>query len=406
MQTLKILLIASILSIIPSQLLRIPFFLEYGAINLTDIFVVLTNLVFVFYILANKKPLKLSRFVVPVFFIFSLWVICANIFSLTLFSFKQTFTSSLFLLRLLGYFFISQVILNTIKKEEVLKWINLILSVGVVFILLGFLQLLIFPDLTPLVQFGWDPHQRRIVSTILDPNFAGFIFTALFAISSSILVFSKEIKNRKNVKNLLYLSIATLSLVAVVFTFSRSSYLALIVVISVIGLIKSPKMLFVAGAFLIIAFATIGQVRTRVIGAFTLDETSQARIISWENATTILSKEPIFGVGFNNYRFAQEKYQLFESPSQIDLHSSSGSDSSILLVAATTGVVGLILFLALILSILVALAKRATKDPIKLATFSIFLALTVHSQFVNSFFFPQIAILIWTLFGLSQVHDL
>lgn len=406
MQTLKILLIAAIFSLIPSQLLRIPFFLEYGAVNLTDIFVVLINVAFLILVLTTKKPLKLSRSVIPALLIFSLWVICANIFSLTIFSPQQTLSSSLFLVRLIAYFFISQVILNIVKKEELKNWINLIIFTGVIFMALGFLQLVAYPDLTPLVPYGWDPHQRRIVSTILDPNFAGFIFTSIFALSTSILLFAKsQIESERKIR-LYYLLVSIFALIAVVLTFSRSSYLALLTVIAVIGLIKSPKILLVTGIFLAASFLLIGQVRNRVIGAFTIDDTAQARIISWKNAGSILARQPVFGVGFNNYRFAQEKYQLFDSPGQIELHSASGSDSSILLVAATTGIVGLTLFLGFILTLILAFVKNARSNPIKLASLSIFLALIVHSQFVNSFFFPQIAILVWTIFGLSQVNDL
>ena len=149
--------------------------------------------------------------------------------------------------------------------------------------LFGFFQLVIFPDLTTLTAYGWDPHQRRIVSTLLDPNFAGFIFVIIFSISTASLLFFKK-QNPK---------------------------------IFIIGALKSPKMLFLTTGFLLLSFFTIPQVKNRVIGALTLDDTSQARIISWKNAAKVLNNQPIFGVGFNNYRYAQEKYQLYKDPNQV-----------------------------------------------------------------------------------------
>lgn len=406
MEILKILLVSLILSIIPGQVLRLPFFLEYGAVNLTDIIVIITDIFFVFYFMTTKRSINFSKKVFPAFIVFFTWVITANIFSLSIFDLKQTLSSSFFLIRFLSYFFVSQVILNLIKQEKITAWVNLITFIGFIFILLGFFQLVIFPDLTSLTVYGWDPHQRRIVSTILDPNFAGFIFVVIFAISTTLLLFLKKTKNTFLNKNYLSYFLASIfSIISVIFTFSRSSYLALITAVFVIGLIKSPKMFFLTLSFLLISFFTIPQVKNRVVGAVALDDTAQARIISWENAILVFKSQPIFGVGFNNYRYAQAKYQIFEQPEQIELHSSSGSDSSVLLVAATTGIIGLLLFLFLILTILLSVLRKPANNPIKLITLSVLLALTVHSQFVNSFFFPQISLLFWIIFGLSQIED-
>ena len=86
-------------------------------------------------------------------------------------------------------------------------------------------------------------------------------------------------------------------------------------------------------------------------------------------------------------------------------HSGSGSDSSILLVAATTGIIGLFTFIYLLFALLTIFLKNLKSDYLKLATTSSFLALLVHSQFVNSFFFPQIMLLFWVLVGLVNVKD-
>lgn len=414
MEILKILLIASIISIIPGQIIRLPFFLEYGAVNLTDLSVFAADIFGLIYLMFFKKSLNLSKKVFPIFFIFVIWTLATNIFSLTLFNIQQILISSFFLLRFLSYFFISQLILNVVEKDKITNWLNLIVFSAFIFILVGFIQLLTFPDLTSLTAYGWDPHQRRIVSTLLDPNFTGFIFVVTFAISTTLLLFlkkqvgklSKRINFVYSKKNFVYLLVSLFSIIGVVLTFSRSSYLALIAPILIIGLVKSPKMLFLTTSFLLLSFFTIPQVKNRVIGAVTLDDTSQARIISWKNAVSIFKNQPLFGVGFNNYRYAQEKYQLYDDPNQVELHSSSGSDSSILLVAATTGLIGLFLFLTLLGTLLTTAIKKSSKEPVKLIFLSVLVSLIIHSQFVNSFFFPQISVLFWFIFGLSQINDI
>ncbi len=406
MEILKILLIASIISIIPGQIIRLPFFFEYGAVNLTDLIIITTDILVLFWSFLFKKSLNLSKYILPLFFIFFCWALTSNIFSLTIFSWKQILTASFFLLRFLSYFFISQLILNIVEKDKITNWLNLSAFTGLVFTVIGFIQLIIFPDLTSLTAYGWDPHQRRIVSTLLDPNFAGFIFVMTFAISTTSLLFLKKQKEKFPGRiHFFYALVSLFSILAVVLTFSRSSYLALIASIFTIGLVKSPKMLFLTAGFLLLSFFTIPQVKNRVIGAFTLDDTSQARIISWKNAVTVIKHQPLFGVGFNNYRFAQEKYQLYADPNQVELHSSSGSDSSILLVAATTGLIGLFLFLSFLGSLLLKSLKKSSKEPVKLIFLTVLISLMIHSQFVNSFFFPQISVLFWVLFGLSQIND-
>ena len=230
-----------------------------------------------------------------------------------------------------------------------------------------------------------------------------FIFSTaiclyIFEQKSAHFVFASKTK-------LTYLGLSFLSIVALLLTYSRSSYIALLVAGLIIGTLKSPRILVAVTIFLLVSFITIPQVKSRITGAFKIDETSQARIISWKNALTIFKYQPIFGVGFNNYRYAQAKYRLFLSPEQIELHSASGVDSSVLLVAATTGIVGLALFLVLVGTIILSLANKIYTQPISLISLSIFLSLLVHSQFVNSFFFPQISLLFWFIFGLSQVNN-
>lgn len=407
MEIIKILLTASLLSLITGQLLRLPLFLNYGAINLTDILVFALDLTFLFYIFFSRRKLRISHKVFPIVIIFSLWAVTANIFSLSFLSFKEVASSPFFLLRFLAYFFISQVVLNLVERNKIRNWLNAFLLIGFLFIILGFVQLIIFPNLSFLTEYGWDPHQKRIVSTILDPNFAGLIFVFIFSTAVSLFLFEKKsnyfISEPKT--KLIYLGLSLLSIIAVLLTYSRSSYLALLVAGLIIGTFKSVKILIAVSIFLLVSFIVLPPVKSRIIGAFSLDKTSQARIESWNNAIEIFKHQPIFGVGFNNYRYAQAKYRLFAYPEQIELHSASGVDSSLLLVAATTGIIGLLLFLALIAVVISSAISNIYLQPASLISLTVFLSLLVHSQFVNSFFFPQISLIFWFIFGLSQIND-
>lgn len=392
MEFIKLLLIVTFLTLIPGQVLRIPQSSSFGAVTLTDISVLILDFFFVFFALTQKKSLKFPPKIFFPFALFSVWSLATIVWAARLLSIGEILISSLFLIRFILYFFLAAVTFNIVRRDKIKHWIELILFIGVFYILIGFVQFFAVPDLSFLTPFGWDPHQRRIVASVIDPNFSGFIFVLLFSLATSLYLYSA--------KKLPYFIIALGSFVALILTFSRSSYLAFIAAIIVIGIIKSRKLLLVALLVLLFIFTAVPQVRTRIVGALTLDETAQARIESWQNAFVVIGDNPLFGVGFNTYRFTQERYNFFATDNPEGGHSGGGVDSSLLLVTATTGAIGLALFIFFLGSIVKTVAKNASSNPLHLATLASIAALLVHSIFVNSLFFPQIMLLIFPLLGL------
>ncbi len=399
MEFIKLIAVFSLLSLIPGQILRIPPSSTVGAITMSDISVLFLDSLFLVYFLGVKKSLKFPAQIALPFFAFITWSIAATILALRAFTQTQVLISALFVFRFFLYFFLVFVSFNLVSKEKIEGWVKLILAIGMLYILIGLLQFILIPDLTFLTPFGWDPHQRRIASTLIDPNFSGYIFVLIFSIAISYFLFLKN-----NLKKY-YFAISVISFVATVLTFSRSSYLAFLTSVAAIGLIKSRKLLSISLIAVVIIFIAFSPVKDRVIGALTFDDTAKARVESWQNALTIISDNLYFGVGFNAYRFAQAKYSFFSTDNPLGGHSGGGVDSSLLLVTATTGLVGISFFVLLIALVMKSLAKNVTKSPLKLALLGSFIALLIHSVFVNSLFFPQIMLLFFFLLGLSLKHD-
>ncbi|HSX19399.1 MAG TPA: O-antigen ligase family protein [Candidatus Saccharimonadales bacterium] len=395
MNLIKLLLVFCLLSIIPGQLVRIP---TIGSAILTvgDIATAITFATSFIYLFAIKKSIKLDKPIVIPTLIFTLSASASTILALNNFTTAEVVSASLFLLRFMLYFSLAIIVPNIIKKGEVENWLKAILAIGVIYTVIGFFQILIFPDLTFLSAYGWDPHQSRIVSTFLDPNFSGGFLTIPLALSLSLFL-----KTTKKI----YLLVSLILFTGIVLTFSRSSYLAALAALSAIGLLKSPKLLIVFLMISFMSYLVIPQVRVRIMGAFAVDETSQARIESWQKALVIFQKYPVFGVGFNTYRYAQEREGFFTFEDPLGGHSGGGVDSSILLVAATTGIIGLISYLLLLFSMVKKFANGAGKSALHLGALASVLALIIHSQFVNSLFFPQIMIFLWFMLGLSIAYD-
>lgn len=396
MDFVKLLLILAITSIIPGQLIRLSLPVSSAAITITDVSSALLLIVFTIYSLAIKKSLKISKELFVPFLIFTLLALASTIFVVPIFSTGEITVSLMFLVRFMLYFSVFIVVANTVVKSQITNWLNLFLLICVVYSLVGLVQYVLLPDLTSLAALGWDPHQKRIVSTFLDPNFSGGLLTIAFAIALSLFL---------NLKKIVYLLTSGIFFLTLLLTFSRSSYLALIVTILAIGILKSPKILIIFLAALLISYTTIPQIKNRVTGALTLDETSQARIESWQKALAIFRNNAIFGVGFNTYRFTQAQYGFFPQDQPQGGHSGAGSDSSILLVLATTGVVGTMAYLVFLANIFKKFSKNLQKSALSLGSTAAFLGLLIHSQFVNSLFFPQITISLFFLLGLSAAND-
>src|SRR3990167_4256714 len=259
MQAISLLLISVLASIISGQLIRLPFLGASGAITLADIFVLATDLTFIIYALWIKKSLKIENKIFFPALLFILAATASTILAAGTFKLSEIFISLLFLIRFIFYFFLSIVIFNVVTYEKVHSWFKIILSIGTLFTVVGLFQFVLLPDLSFLSIYGWDPHQQRIVGTFLDPNYSGMIFVVIFVIATSIFLYQKK----KYKIFSFYPLVAAISFIALILTFSRSSYLAFLTAIATIGILKSPK-LFIAILFLfVVAFSQITQVRAR-----------------------------------------------------------------------------------------------------------------------------------------------
>ena len=108
-------------------------------------------------------------------------------------------------------------------------------------------------------------------------------------------------------------------------------------------------------------------------------------LISWKNSIQIFKENPFLGIGFNLYRYKQLDYG-FITYDELYSHSSAGADSSLLFVLATTGIVGVLVY---IVSFIISFFHGDTVAKAVLPS------LFVESFFINSLFYPQIMFLMF-----------
>ncbi|MDP3948292.1 MAG: O-antigen ligase family protein [bacterium] len=252
---------------------------------------------------------------------------------------------------------------------------------GISFAVLGILQFIFFPDSSFLTIAGWDPHYFRTVSTFLDPNFAG-AFLVLILLLLPALRGVITTKQSSLIFILVYLALLT--------TFSRSSYLMFLVSGLTFSFLKKSKIFAFATIILFVILLAGFQVYTNLVSEpRNIDRARSAsfRLNTWQQGLTLFQSHPFLGVGFNSYRYALKDYNLGDEQF-LQSHGSSSNDSSLLFVASTTGILGLLAYLYF----LWILFKPSNGNFILTAGVA---GLLIHSLFANSLFYPPI--LAWIL---------
>lgn len=370
------------------QLLKIKY--QSGTLalrgNIIDIVVFVS--VLLFFLSRYKKP-KIFRFVNC--FFYALFV------SFAFSAFKIPFASQsigfLYFVRLFVYSYFSFVVWLFVKDRKIKKTlvVNSLLLVSFFTGLFGWLQYLFLPDLRFLKLLGWDDHLFRLAGSFLDPGFAGIILTLGFCLSFYQLLARKEAKS-------IFLFLSLFFALSVLFTFSRASYLALSVgfALCLLSQIKNKlKFVFYGLSFVVLVSVAVYFLPKPAGQGVNLLRTYSIfyRLENYKQTYSIFQSNPILGVGYNNICFfRQELFQDIASS-----HACSGSDSSLLLLFATGGLLGVALYFYMLFGIYKSLPRGIYKDLLVICFGAVF----VHSFFVNSLFYPWSLGFLAILLGVS-----
>lgn len=249
------------------------------------------------------------------------------------------------------------------RLESIKKYIRLLLLSAVIFLILGFLQYLLLPDVRFLAYLGYDDHYYRLIGSFLDPNFSGLILSIFVLLSPWPTLL--------------------LPLTGLALTFSRASFLSLGIGLLYLSLAKKQFKLLVSLLLLLIflyfAPKPFGE-GVNLLRTFSIT----SRFENQKNALQIFAKHPLFGVGFNTLK------QVNNTPTP---NLTSGVDNSFLFVLVTTGILGFSTFIYFLKS-----AWQISKSSLARASL---LALFSHSLFNNSFFYSWILVLFFLLLNLG-----
>jgi len=398
------------------------------AVTLSDIAVGVVVLVFLF---ANRSKQKFKKSLTKPIIIFAAIGLLSLTVNIGILNTSEFIISLLYGIRWILYAGIFFVVSGfDIEFKKIIT--KTMIIIGGLVVLGGYVQYFLYQNLRNLYYLGWDEHLYRMFSSFLDPNFAGAFFVLYF-----ILVFGLTIdflkRDKKNYS--LFLSLLSIStLLAILLTYSRSALIMLIVgSFTLFFLKKQKKLVFMILAMFVIFFIIASKnFYTENLNLLRM-ASSKARLESASHAVTIIRDNPILGVGFNAYKYAQVKYGFIKEDKEIVSHSAAGTDNSFLFVLATTGVVGLASYLFIWFKILKNAyyykrhsgdSERSVEDSrisnrerrfwtsqndaslfqktISVVILASSIGIFANAFFINSLFYPSIMLWMWVLVGLIE----
>jgi O-antigen ligase len=199
--------------------------------------------------------------------------------------------------------------------------------------------------------------------------------------------------------------VALLSIAALILTYTRSMWIALLLVMIIFVVLQKSWWPAITAAVLIaglgLGLATSSVIRDRAYELTKLqhDASLESRFGTWRGALAMVQDHPLLGVGAKCFMASRKKYQLPDGP--LDLRQAH---NQVLNVGAETGIIGLAAFLAWIGYYTVFLFKLAWSTRSKLAkalwlsAIGSFVTIVLHGM-VDASFGSELALLFMLIAG-------
>lgn len=390
------------------QMVRLPVLGQSGGLLVSDGATLLVVLVVLAQSGRARRGFREGAFLLLLlmlpFVAWSLWGLSLNRLDVPLPNWLVGFA---YWLRLSCYLLLGPALI-VVLRGRARRGLALFCGIIVLLAVVGLLQVWFWPDLSVLGQ-GWDPHQGRLVSTWLDPNFFGGLLAITFPWLIGIASYTQFFKRHP----LMCCGIGAVILTALILTKSRSSIVALLLS----GVLLSPfyslwwsgraqphdriKILAIGGLIILVGIISFMALGERAWGIFIIDPTAEVRFKAMREVIQLAATYPLVGVGYNLYQFAARDAGL---ASDFSLHSRAGSDNSLLTLGVTTGLSGILLFLLPYFAVgHLLLAKGVGVRPVAVGTITALLVWLIHSQFVNSLLYAHLLAAVASMVALSWV---
>lgn len=233
------------------------------------------------------------------------FILASFIVNLDSFTTKENIFATLYTLRLIIWFiwiWLSSRLFKsfTSSQKQTIKYFGLVFALSI--LTSSILQYFFYPTLVNFSSYGWDPHTGRIFGVMFD---TGAMAIVLILIS----IFIYHLKN--------FSLIWLISLITIIATFSRSSYITLVFVLISIKKIRKNiifQLLF-ASIFVIFVFTSFqkNDVAKNIFRTFSII----SRIDDQKESLVLIKKNWLTGVGIGRIRYVRslgvsEKTNIFD----------------------------------------------------------------------------------------------
>lgn len=338
-------------------------------------------------------------------FFFGIVIILSLLWNSPTLTLQQFIISSFYIIRWTLYAFLFFIIKDSRNKDKKLIQ-RIMLLTGILYVAIGYIQFFYYGELKNLFYLGWDEHKYRLFSVFLDPNFSGIflVLFLLFIVGKRLQMAQKPLTNIK----LLLTVVIAFTVGVLILTFSRTAFLMVFISSAAFFFLIDKKrwLLVVIGIMLVAGVILSQRFYIESVNPFRIFSSNE-RLMSMKQAVEIFSHQPVLGVGFNAYRYAQLRFG-FKKQANIDQsHADAGVDNSFLFVLATTGIVGFISYVIMIFFLLQGAHKvfKQKRQVHSAVIFSSIIGLCIASMFINALFFPPVMLWMWLLLGTMNYDE-
>jgi len=289
-------------------------------------------------------------------------------------------------------FLLCLVAMNVVKDKQKMIWLLLVMVVAILLVNKNFHSTMSDRDTS---HFSYDTRTAGALGKAGENGLGAFeVMVASFFLGIGAYVKRKVVK-------LGILALVGTCVYAILYSFSRESYLAFAAALVLLGLLKDRKLL-IAIMLVLVAWEVVlpKSVQERITmtkqdtgNGEELDSSSQERVDLWTDAFNLFKKDPIFGIGFDTYEFLHRVGRF------------SDTHNYYIKLLVETGIVGLALFLWLfkrVIGLGYSLYRKA-EDPFWKSVGLGFLALMFSSLILNFFgdrwTYQQVDGYLWILLG-------
>lgn len=330
------------------------------------------------------------------------------IFASAIFSTNRGISFEHFFFKTAEYLLLFYVIIEVVDKRILKNMLAvLVLSVAVVGID-GVYQYFSKHDFLRHREIAIAERPERIHGPFNMPtDFSNYVVTILPLVAS--LVF---LKFKKSWIKPVLVVISLLLFICLIFSASKSGWLALLLAIPFVLLLGNKKLFIISLLMVIVALSFFpllsGTARDRILHFFDFNEggSTSHRSILWSMGLAMFSDRPLLGQGLGTFMFNFRKFQPQDYPQGWGI---SYVHNCFLQIAAETGILGFLSFVSIITVLFFVSLKtllKTKKDPyyyILSGTLTGIFAYLVGSFFDTSLYSLPLAVLFWFMVGLNIV---